>query len=80
MLLNNCSSGTENHNPYEIVELGKTGIKTTILSMGTDIKGGVHTLEAVKIVVTEPYVDTIHVRLNPYGVNMNAAVEKIELL
>jgi len=29
-----------NHDPYEIVELGKTGIKTTRLCMGTGMKGG----------------------------------------
>ena len=40
MLLNGCHFGTGNHDPYEIVELGKTGIKTTRLSMGTGIKGG----------------------------------------
>ena len=30
----------EHHDPYEIVELGKTGIKTTRLCMGTGIRGG----------------------------------------
>jgi aryl-alcohol dehydrogenase-like predicted oxidoreductase len=29
-----------NHDPYEIVELGKTGIKTTRLCMGTGMRGG----------------------------------------
>lgn len=40
MLLNNCFSGTGHHDPYETVELGKTGIKTTRLCMGTGIRGG----------------------------------------
>ena len=40
MLLNSCVSRPRNFDPYEIVELGKTGIKTTLLSMGTGIKGG----------------------------------------
>jgi len=40
VLLNGCFSGTGNHDPYELVELGKTGIKTTRLSMGTGIRGG----------------------------------------
>ena len=40
VLLQGCFSGTGNHDPYERVELGKTGIKTTRLSMGTGIKGG----------------------------------------
>ena len=40
MLVKGCLSGTGNHDPYDIVELGKTGIKTTRLSMGTGIKGG----------------------------------------
>ena len=40
MLVNGCFSGTGNHDPYEIVELGKTGIRTTRLSLGTGIKGG----------------------------------------
>lgn len=37
MLVSGCS-GPRNHDPYEIVELGKTGIKTTHLSLGTGIK------------------------------------------
>ena len=37
-----------------------------------------HTLEAVKTAVHEPWVDTIHVRLNPYGSNMDDTVEKVE--
>jgi len=40
MLLNGCVSGPSHHDPYEILELGKTGIKTTRLSMGTGMKGG----------------------------------------
>ena len=40
MLLNGCTSGPRYFDPYETVELGKTGIKTTLLSMGTGIKGG----------------------------------------
>ena len=37
MLVSGCS-GPKNYDPYDIVELGKTGIKTTRLSMGTGIK------------------------------------------
>ena len=37
-----------------------------------------HTLEAVETAVHEPWVDTIHVRLNPYGSNMDDTVEKVE--
>jgi aryl-alcohol dehydrogenase-like predicted oxidoreductase len=40
MLLNGCDSGPKYFDPYEIVELGNTGIKTTLLSMGTGIRGG----------------------------------------
>ena len=40
MLLNGCVSTPKKYDPYEIVELGKTGIKTTLLSMGTGIRGG----------------------------------------
>jgi aryl-alcohol dehydrogenase-like predicted oxidoreductase len=40
VLLNGCGSWAENHDPYELVGLGKTGIKTTRLSMGTGIRGG----------------------------------------
>jgi len=40
VLLNSCVSSPGNYDPYEIVELGKTGIKTTRLSMGTGIRGG----------------------------------------
>ncbi|MDR1172991.1 MAG: aldo/keto reductase [Bacteroidales bacterium] len=32
--------GAGNHDPYETVQLGKTGIKTTRLCMGTGISGG----------------------------------------
>ena len=38
MLVGGCFSGPRNYDPYEIVELGKTGIKTTLLSLGTGIK------------------------------------------
>ena len=40
MLLNGCNSCPRYFDPYEMVELGKTGIKTTLLNMGTGIKGG----------------------------------------
>ena len=40
MLLYGCFSEKEKHDPYELVEIGKTGIKTTRLSMGTGIRGG----------------------------------------
>jgi aryl-alcohol dehydrogenase-like predicted oxidoreductase len=39
-MLSGCASWAGNHDPYELVELGKTGIKTTRLCMGTGIKGG----------------------------------------
>ena len=38
VLINGCKAGY--HDPYEVVELGKTGIKTTRLCMGTGIDGG----------------------------------------
>ena len=38
LLFNGCFTGTGNYDPYEKVELGKTGIKTTRLCMGTGIK------------------------------------------
>ena len=37
-----------------------------------------HALPAVEAAVNEPWVDTIHVRLNPYGPNMDDTVEKVE--
>jgi len=40
VLLYSCFPGKENYDPYELVEIGKTGIKTTRLSMGTGIRGG----------------------------------------
>ena len=39
-MLGGCSLQAKNHDPYEIIELGKTGIKTTRLCMGTGIHGG----------------------------------------
>ncbi len=44
VLLNDSFAGTgsilQKHDPYETVELGKTGIKTTRLCMGTGIRAG----------------------------------------
>ena len=40
VLLSGCSSEPGYYDPYETVELGKTGIKTTRLSMGTGMMGG----------------------------------------
>jgi len=40
ILVGSCFSGTGYHDPYKTITLGKTGIKTTRLSMGTGIKGG----------------------------------------
>ena len=42
VFVNSCFSGTGYYDPYDIVELGKTGIKTTRLCMGTGIRGGGH--------------------------------------
>ena len=39
VLLNGCTSEPTHFDPYEMVELGKTGIKTTRLSMGTGMMG-----------------------------------------
>jgi len=40
MLFNGCVSGPTHYDPYDTVELGQTGIKTTRLCMGTGMKGG----------------------------------------
>ena len=40
VILYSCFPEKENHDPYELVEIGKTGIKTTHLAMGTGIRGG----------------------------------------
>jgi aryl-alcohol dehydrogenase-like predicted oxidoreductase len=40
VLFNGCYSETGNYDPYDTVELGKTGIKTTRLCMGTGIRAG----------------------------------------
>ena len=37
-----------------------------------------HGLAAVETAVREPWVDTIHVRINPYGPKMDDTVEKVE--
>ena len=37
-----------------------------------------HALSAVETAVKESWVDTIHVRINPYGVKMDDTVEKVE--
>ena len=40
VMLQGCMTGIANHDPYELVELGKTGIKVPRLAMGTGIRGG----------------------------------------
>ena len=37
-----------------------------------------HSLEAMKTAANEPWVDTIHVRINPYGPSMDDTVENVE--
>jgi len=37
-----------------------------------------HSLEAMKTATNEPWVDTIHVRINPYGPSMDDTVENVE--
>ena len=37
-----------------------------------------HALPALETAVREPWVDTIHVRINPYGPKMDDTVEKVE--
>ena len=37
-----------------------------------------HALPAVETAVNEPWVDTIHVRINPYSVKMDDTIEKVE--
>ena len=40
LLLNDCIAANSFFDPYDIVELGNTGVKTTRLCMGTGIRGG----------------------------------------
>ncbi len=40
VLVSSCFTGAGNYDPYDLVEIGKTGIKTTRLAMGTGIRGG----------------------------------------
>jgi len=36
-----------------------------------------HSLEALEAAAKEPWVDSVHARINPYGVQMDGAVEKV---
>ena len=36
-----------------------------------------HSLEALAAAANEPWVDSVHARINPYGVKMDAATEKV---
>jgi len=40
VLVSSCFTGAGNYDSYDLVEIGKTGIKTTRLAMGTGIRGG----------------------------------------
>jgi aryl-alcohol dehydrogenase-like predicted oxidoreductase len=40
VLVGGCFTESGSHDPYDLVEIGKTGIKTTRLAMGTGIRGG----------------------------------------
>jgi len=36
-----------------------------------------HTLEALELCATEPWVESVHTRINPYGMSMDGAPEKV---
>jgi predicted aldo/keto reductase-like oxidoreductase len=36
-----------------------------------------HSLEALEASVTEPWVDSVHARINPYGMSMDGPAEKV---
>lgn len=36
-----------------------------------------HSLEALQAAVTEPWVDSVHARINPFGMSMDGPVEKV---
>lgn len=38
LLLHSCHAASGNYDPYDIIEIGRTGIKTTRLSLGTGVK------------------------------------------
>jgi len=57
-----------------MTELSKLKQKGVIRSHGLSC----HALPAVETAVNESWVDTIHVRINPYGAQMDDAVEKVE--
>jgi aryl-alcohol dehydrogenase-like predicted oxidoreductase len=39
-----------------------------------------HSTDAIETAIKEPWVDAMHVRINPYGVSMDDATEKVEPL
>lgn len=36
-----------------------------------------HSLEALQVAATEPWVDSVHARINPFGMSMDGPVEKV---
>ncbi len=36
-----------------------------------------HSLEALEAAVTEPWVDSVHTRINPYGMSMDGPADKV---
>lgn len=37
----------------------------------------VHSLEALEVCITEPWVDSVHARINPYGMSMDGPADKV---
>jgi len=69
------SSGNWNSEQSEyMTSLDKLKQKGIIRSHGISC----HALPALETAVREPWVDTIHVRINPYGPKMDDTVEKVE--
>ncbi|TAK97647.1 MAG: aldo/keto reductase [Verrucomicrobia bacterium] len=53
--------------------LSKLKEKGTIRSLGVSC----HSLEALEAAASEPWVESVHARINPYGMSMDGAPEKV---
>ena len=56
-----------------MVRLSKLKKKGVVRAVGVSV----HTLGAMKAAAAEPWVDTVHARINPYGVAMDDTADKV---
>jgi predicted aldo/keto reductase-like oxidoreductase len=74
VLLHCCTAGTWVTDLKKQMEiLDKLKQKGIIRAHGVSC----HTMEALETAAAEPWVDSVHLRINPYGMSMDGPVEKV---